>query len=69
MSTGERLERIVRCAACGELVSERAIEACETCQAYFCQVCCLGHDCDGFRAWEASGSRIFWERPAPRRVL
>jgi hypothetical protein len=68
MSTGQRRERIVRCAECGELVSERASEVCEACQAYFCQICWLGHDCDGFQAWEASGSRLFWERPEPHRV-
>ena len=69
MSTGQRRARIVRCAECGELVSERAIEGCETCQAYVCQICWLSHDSDGFRAWEASGSHLFWERPEPHRVL
>lgn len=69
MRTGERRERRnVRCAECGELVGERAVETCETCQAYLCQGCWQGHDCEGLRAWEASGSRIFWERPEPRRV-
>ena len=68
MNTGQRRERIVRCAECGELVRERAGGVCETCQAYFCQSCWLGHDCDGLRAWEASGSHLFWERPEPQHV-
>lgn len=68
MITTERLTGKALCTQCGELVSERAIERCDTCQVTFCQVCWFGHDCvpfltgEGLPKWAARGTpAVSWD--------